>query len=46
MIDKKTYEELMSYLVKVECDRLKEEQNAQSNQSASKTGMEHRSNGL
>ena len=41
MIDKKTYEELMSYLVKVECDRLKEEQQAQ---SASKAGIEHRSN--
>ena len=46
MIDKKTYEDLMSYLVKVECNRLKEEQNAQSHQSASKSGIEHRSNGM
>ena len=45
MIDKKTYEELMNYLVKVECNRLKEEQN-QNTQSASKTGIEHRSNGM
>ena len=45
MIDKKTYEELMSYLVKVECDRLKEEQTQQA-QSASASGLDHRSNGM